>query len=277
MSKEVENNKNEAVEQVVNVNNNEAVLERIKELNDVQSRLESKKAELETHNKDLAVVEKINGVGSNEWNIKNELVKFTEKDIKELEARIGGLVFKKSELKPTLDALTKEFEDAIRSEQEREYHIEIGTVDEETGKNNGKKIFNELLDYVQHDVKWTAKTSAGLMMLDRNLQENKAWVRSKEFDGVIILRSANVLVLWKGIIEDMHGKGSLDARKFLSVWANCGKGITDAVREINLNHENTRILGANLNLVNDAFDASIDDMPKDEKEVTTQEEVSPEV
>lgn len=264
------------------VNDNVSVLtetlDRIKELRDTRELLEKMNGELEIHKKDLEALKTIKGEDSTEWKVKNEIVNTTNSEIGKLNEKITNLTFKKSELKPILDDLVKQFETALRNDQEREYHIEIGTVDETTGKTNGKRIFRELLEYVQKDVEWTAKTAPGLMMLDRNLVENKAWVQSKEFDGVIILRSANVLVLWKSVLEEMHGKGSFEAKKFLSCWANCGKAITDAVREINKQHETTREIGVNLNTVEDEFDKSIDDLPSDEStEMTTKEEVAPEV
>lgn len=255
----------------------DVALERIGELNNLRSTIESKKNEVVVHQKDLSAIETINGVNSNEWKIKKELINAVEVDLADAEKKLSELSYKKSELKPILDEVAKKFEDELRAEQEREYHIEIGSTDDETGKTNGKKVFKELMDYIQHDVEWTAKSAPGLMMLDRNMQENKPWVQAKEFDGVIILRSANVLVLWRSVLEEMHGKGSYEAKKFLTCWANCGKGITDAVREIQKLHEETRILGTNLNTIEDEFEKSEDDIPHDESQVTTAEEVSPEV
>lgn len=255
----------------------DVALERIKELTDTRNLIESKKVELESHKRDLSAIETINGVGSDEYKVKNELISMTTDEITKLEGKVSELSYKKSELKPVLDEVAAQFEKELKEEQEREYHIEIGTTDDESGKNNGKKVFKELVDYIQHDVEWTAKTAPGLMMLDRNMQENKPWVQSKEFDGVIILRSANVLVLWRSVLEEMHGKGSLEARKFLSCWTNCGKGITDAVREIQKHHETTRVLGANLNTIESEFNISFDDISSENNNETIQDEVSPEI
>lgn len=254
----------------------DVALERIKELTDTRNLIESKRVELETHNRDLSAIETINGVASDEYKVKRELISMTTDEINKLDNKVSELSYKKSELKPVLDEVAAQFEKELKDEQEREYHIEIGSTDEETGKTNGKKVFKELMDYIQHDVEWTAKTAPGLMMLDRNMQENKPWVQSKEFDGVIILRSANVLVLWRSVLEEMHGKGSYEAKKFLGCWANCGKGITDAVREIQKHHETTRVLGANLNTIESEFNISFDDMPTEEVD-TIEDEVSPEV
>lgn len=258
------------------VNVIDVTLERIKELNEIRSTIESKKNEVSVHQRDLSAIETINGVNSNEWKVKNELLKSCENELVELDKKVSELSFKKSELKPVLDDVAKKFEDELRAEQEREYHIEIGSVDEETGKGNGKKVYKELLEYIQKDVEWTAKTAPGLMMLERNMLENRAWTQAKEFDNVIILRSANVLVLWRSVLEEMHGKGSFEAKKFLSTWANCGQSITEAIRDIQKQHDVSRNLGTQLNIIEDEFERSDDDLPHDGIS-TTKEEVSPDV
>ena len=251
------------------------VLDRINELSKTRSLLETKKKEIETHEKDLNAIATIKGKDSDDWKVKNEILKSSKSELDELDAKIGKLSFNKSELKPILDAVTKKFETKIREEQEHEYHIELGTKDKD-GKNNGKKIYKDLLDYIHNNVAWSAKDAAGLYMLDVNMAENKAWVQSKDFDGVIMLRSANVLVLYTSILEKMQGTGSFAARKFLAVWANCGKAITDAVRDIQKSHDDTRKLGANLNTIEEEFNVSVDDLPHTEA-LTTKEEVAPDV
>jgi hypothetical protein len=109
------------------------------------------------------------------------------------------------------------------------------------------------------------------------MEENKAWVQSKEFDNVIILRSASVLSLWRCIMEDFNGKGFYEARTFLECWANCGQSISDAVRQIQKDNAVTRQIGADLNSVEEEFNRSENDLPKDEEKISTQEEVAPEV
>lgn len=254
----------------------DSALARIKELNSARETVSSKRVELDSHNKDLVALETIKGVTSQEYLDKKERIAFIENELSEAETKVAELSFKKSELKPVLDELAKKFEDELRVEQEREYHIEIGTKDDK-GTNNGKKVFKQLLDYLYHDVKFTSKSAGGLMVLVRNMEENKPWVQDKNFDGVIILRSSNVLVLWRSMVEDLEGKGYYEARTFLETWANCGKSLSDAIRDIQKQHETTRILGTNLNTVEDEFDKSEDDLPKDESKPTTQEEVDPEV
>jgi hypothetical protein len=84
------------------------------------------------------------------------------------------------------------------------------------------------------------------------------------------------LVLYHSILENMSGKGYNTAKDFLTVWANCGQAITNAVREVHKIHESTRELGAKLNLIEDEFDKSFDDLPQEEAVVTTKDEVAPE-
>ena len=110
------------------------------------------------------------------------------------------------------------------------------------------------------------------------MNENEQHVKSKSFDNIIKLRSSNVLVLYHSIIENMSGKGYNTAKDFLTVWANCGQAITNAVREVHKVHESTRELGTKLNLIEDEFDKSFDDLPSEDNEVvTTKDEVAPEV
>lgn len=269
------------------------VLDRIKELNKNRELIEKKVGEIEVHEKDLKGIETIKGVDSDEYKIKTEVLNSTKDELTHAQDSVKELSFKKSELKPILDELTKAFEQELKSEQEREFHIEIGPrpslenqsdVDSDGNlreitkeeQNAGRKAFRKLLDYLYNDVNWTAKTAPGLMVLVRNMEENKLWTRDNEFDNVIKLRSSNVLVLWKSVLEDMTGKGYHSARAFLECWANCGKSISDTIREIQKLHELTRALGNNLNIIEDEFDKSENDLPESD-ELTTKEEVSPEV
>jgi hypothetical protein len=109
------------------------------------------------------------------------------------------------------------------------------------------------------------------------MEENKAWVNSKDFDNVIILRYASVLSLWRAIMEDFNGKGFFEARTFLECWANCGQSVSEAVRLIQKDNASTRQLGTDLNNVEEEFDLSEDDLPHEEDTLTTQEEVAPDV
>lgn len=275
MTKKVKETKETEVEKSsVNV---DAILDRIKKLNETRELIEAKKAEISTHQRDVDVIAKLKGADSDDWKIKNEILKTATDELDKLDKELGKLSFKKSELKPVLDDVVKKFETKLYEEQEHEYHLEIGTKDEKTGKTNGGKVFRQLLKYIQNEVEWTAQTATGLMMLERNMSENKPWVQSKEFDGVIILRSANVLVLYKSVLSEMHGKGAFAAREFIACWANCGKSITDAVNTIQKSHEETRVLGTKLNTIEEEFNRSEDDLPKTEAKPTTKDEVAPDV
>lgn len=256
-------------------------IKRVEELQKVRAEVVSLKEELVAHQKDLANAETVFGVGSNEYELQKGHVDNTLSHIEEAEKKVAELSYKKSELKPILDELAKRFEDAYRNDTVKEYHIEMAPKpekeDEPIDGSKGKKVFKQLLEYLNHNVNFTAKSAVNLLVLVRNMEENKAWVNSKDFDNVIILRSASVLSLWRCIMEDFTGKGFFEARTFLECWANCGQSVSDAVRQIQKDNAVTRQLGTDLNNIEEEFNRSVDDLPKDEKTLTTQEEVDPEV
>ena len=256
-------------------------VKRVEELQKNRTELTSIKEELVAHQKDLKNAETVFGVGSKEYELQKGHVDSTNSRIEETEKKIAELSYKQSELKPILDELAKKFEDAYRNDTVKEYHIEVAPKpekeDEPIDPSKGKKVFKQLLEYLNHNVSFTAKTAVNLMVLVRNMEENKAWVNSKEFDNVIILRSASVLSLWRCIMEDFNGKGFFEARTFLECWANCGQSISDAVRQIQKDNVVTRQIGTNLNAVEEEFNRSENDIPEEETQVSTQEEVAPEV
>lgn len=276
-----ENENQEQPEVTVTDEEISTVVKRVEELQNLRSELASLNEELVAHQKDLANAETIFGTGSKEYELQVGHVDLNLSRIEETKKKIEELTFKRSELKPVLDALAKKFEDAYRNDTIREYHIEMAPKpekeDEPIDPSKGKKVFKQLLEYLNHNVSFTAKTAVNLMVLVRNMEENKAWVNSKEFDNVIILRSASVLSLWKSIMEDFNGKGFYEARTFLECWANCGQSISDAVRQIQKDNVSTRQIGTDLNNVEEEFDRSEDDLPHDETQISTQEEVAPEV
>ena len=271
----------EEVKNVITDEQVNATVERVKELVKVRAELVTLKEELAGHQKDLANAETVFGVGSKEYELQKGHVDNTTSQIEEAEKKVAELSFKKSELKPVLDELAKRFEEAYKNDTSREYHIEVAPrpekKDEPVDGAKGKKVFKQLLEYLNHNVNFTAKTAVNLLVLVRNMEENKAWVNSKDFDNVIILRSASVLSLWRFIMEDFNGKGFFEARTFLECWANCGQSVSDAVRLIQKDNASTRELGTQLNTVEEEFDRSEDDLPHDEQQITTQEEVAPEV
>lgn len=253
----------------------ETVLERIGKLKSTREEITKKEAEIEAHTRDLASIEKLYGEETNEYQIKNDVLQTAQKALEQLKETVSELSFTKSELKPVFDEVTKQFEDELRAEQEREYHLEIGS-EVEDGKNTGRKTYKNLMDYLYKSVRWTPKSAPGLMVLVRNMEENKEWVKDKDFDNVIKLRSSNILVLWRSILEEVEGHGFYEARSFLETWANCGKSLSEAVRSIQASHEVTRELGSKVNTIEDEYDLSFDDLEKTD-EVTTQQEVDPEV
>ena len=257
-----------------------AVVKRVGDLNAARVELGNLKDELAAHKKDLANAEKVFGVGSNEYQLQQGHVENTESQIEETEKKIAELSFKKSELKPVLDELAKKFEEAYKNNTVKEYHIRIAPNREGEEKPNptdGKKVFKQLLEYLYHNVSFNAKSAIGLMLLVKNMEENKAWVNSPEFDNVIILRATNIINLWKCIMEDLNGKGFYEARIFLDCWAKCGQSVSDAVREVQKDNTVSHQIGMDLNNVESEFDRSEDDLPHDEGEITTQEEVDPDV
>ena len=261
-------------EKVINL-----VDETVKRINDLaQARLdvESKKNELNVHERDLSSIANVLGVDSKDYLVKKNLIDVTTDAIKQREGDVEKLSFKKSELKPILDAVAEEFQNALKAEQETDYEICLGENDER-GFPMGRRAFTQLMTYLNERVEWTAKTAAQLMVLVANMKENEAHVKSKSFDNVIKLRSSNILVLYHSILENMSGKGYNTAKDFLTLWANCGQAITNAVRDVHKIHESTRELGTKLNLIEDEFDKSFDDLPIDENSVTlTKDEVAPE-
>ena len=259
----------------------DSTIKRINDLKAARLEVQAKNDEVSVRQKDLTNAETIYGVSSKEFESAKNLFDLAFTELENANKKVVELSFKKSELKPALDELTKQFEEAIRRDQTAEYHIELATdlKDKEGNvveKANGKKVFKQLLEYLNNNVTFTPKTAANLMVLVRNMEENKAWVNSKDFDNVIILRSASVLSLWKFIMDDLTGKGFYEARTFLECWANCGQSVSKAVTEIQKANVPTRQLGANLDLVETEFDLSENDI-KDEERVTTQSEVAPEV
>lgn len=259
----------------------ENTVKRIEDLRKSREELKKLQDELELRMKDLADAETVHGSLSKEYAVQVNHVDNVKSRIYETEKKISELSFKKSELKPVIELLTKKFENALKDETSREYHIELATR-EEDGKTVGdpskaKKVYKQLLDYLNNDVKFTPKNAVNLMVLVRNMEDNKMWVNSKDFDGVIILRSASVLSLYRFILEELEGRGFYKARTFLECWANCGQAISDSVRIIQKENVESRKLGATLNEVEEEFEKSEDDLPKDSENVTTKEEVAPEV
>lgn len=254
----------------------EETVKRINELAQARIDVENKKNELDVHVKDLESIANVLGIDSKDYLVKKNLIDIATDAIKQCENNVEKLSFKKSELKPILDTVAEEFQKSLMAEQETEYEITLGENDDK-GYPVGRKSYNQLMTYLNERVEWTAKTAAQLMVLVSNMKENATHVKSKDFNNVIKLRSSNVLVLYHSILENMTGNGYYTAKDFLTMWANCGQSLTNAVREVHKAHESTRELGTKLNLIEDEFDKSFDDLPhNDGEQLSTKEEVAPE-
>lgn len=248
-----------SVEQIIEVST------RIDTLNGKRRELEGKKKEFDVHMKDLENIKTLYGEDSKQFETKKGVVEITDAELKKLEDEIDNLSFKRSELKPYLDAVTDLFDKERMAQVSREYHIEIGNL----------KTFNQLLDFCHHSMVWNSKTAPALMTLANNLEENRAFARSKDFDGVIILRSGNVLALQDFMLNKMEGKGWNTAKEFLACWANCGKNIGETVRQIQKEYEKAREYAQYLQNIDSEFTQSENDMQ--EEEMTTKEEVAAEL
>lgn len=260
----------------------DAAVKRINDLKNARLDFSSKSEEIEIRQKDLTNAETIYGVASKEYANAKSLLDITFNELEEARAKVENLKFKKSELKDVLDEVAELFSEAFRKDQELEFHIELATDYKDKDGNvvkkaDGKKVFKQLLEYLYHNVSFTAKSAASLIVLVRNMEENKAWVNSKEFDNVIVLRSASVLSLQNFIMNDLTGKGFYEARTFLECWAQCGQSLSEAIREFNKQNVTTRELSAKLNLIEAEFNVSEDDLPQDEQCISIEEEVAPEV
>ena len=154
-----------------------------------QKRIVSKKTnEIEVHTKDLNAIETIKGIESDDYKVKREVLDLTKKELEDAEKEVERLSFKRSELKTVYDETAKKFEQELRNEQEREFHVEVGPrpnpenpedIDEDGNlrpltkeeQNAGRKAYRKLVDYLDNNVNWTAKTAPGLMVLVRNMAE----------------------------------------------------------------------------------------------------------
>ena len=249
---------------------------RINQLAQARIDVENKKNELDVHERDLKSIANVLGVESKDYLVKKNLIDIAMETLKECENKVEKLSFKKSELKPALDAAVEEFQNTLKLEQERVYEIQLGEFDER-GFPMGRRAFTQLMTYIEESFKWTAKTLPQLMVLHSNMKDNETHVKSKKFDNIIKLRSSSVMVLYHSITESLEGKGYNTGKYFMTMWANMGSSLTNAVRDITKSHETTRELGAKLNLIEDEFEKSFDDLPHDEEVLTTKDEVAPEV
>jgi chromosome segregation ATPase len=131
-------------------------VKRVEELRKLRSNLQTYGDELVEHQKDLANAETVFGTTSKEYALQKGHVDNTTNLIEETKKKIEELGYKRSELKPVLDALTKKFEEAYRNDTLKEYHIEMAPKPEKEGEpikpNEGKRVFKQLLEYLYHNL-----------------------------------------------------------------------------------------------------------------------------
>lgn len=257
----------------------ETTMKRVRELHTLREDLNKLNNELTVRDSDLAEAETVFGTKSKEYETKKNLLDHTLNKIEETKKKIEELSYKRSELKPVLDALTEKFSDAYKETTSKEYHITLATKSDsdEPDPAKSRKVFKKLLDYLNHDVTFTPKTVSQLMLLVRDMDKNKPWVNSPDFTGTIILHAAEILSLQTFIVNELTGKGFFEAREFLDCWSYCGKVVSETIREIQKDNVRTRQVGADLNDLDHEFEISENDIPEDEAQVTTKEEVAPDV
>lgn len=259
----MEENNNVQKEQEVKITIEEVkeISNRIDELNKKRREIDVVKKEFDAHLDDLENIKTVYGEESKQFTTKKGLVELTDSKLKKLEEEIDSLSFKRSELKPYLDAVTEMFDKERMAQVSREYHVEVGSY----------KSFLTLLDFCNHSMMWTPKTAPALMTLTANLEENKAFARSKDFDGVIILRSGNVLALQDFMTNKLEGKGWYTAKEFLSCWAECGRNIGETCRQIQKEYEKAREYAQYLQNIDGEYTQSENDIQ--EEVITTKEEI----
>ena len=155
----------------------DATVKRIEELGRAKADLEMKNNEVDVHESDLVAIEKTCGVDSNDYNTKKLILDVSLEAKAELEKKVAELSFKKSELKPVLDAVIDQFEKSLRGEQETVYSIEFGECEKDKEGNavtpcsNARKNFKQVMDNlkVEKGLVILAENDANTVLSARNL------------------------------------------------------------------------------------------------------------
>lgn len=173
---------------------------------------------------------------------------------------------KKSELLAEQQALFALNESLLKDMQEREYTIDLKT----------KKIFDNLLKFLEKDSPWGHTTATGLIMLYHNLREQKEFTKDQDWNGVINLRAANVTILWS-MVTKMTGKGFYEAKAFVELMAVCGESLSKAVQEAHNDNAKLRETHHSLSIIDDQLAGGdfIDDVNTDESATSIANEVDP--
>ena len=172
---------------------------------------------------------------------------------------------KKSELLAEQRELSQLGDQLIKEMQGREYSIDL--------KN--KKIFDGLLKFLETDAPWGHTTATGLIMLYHNLREQKEFTKDKDWDGKIMLRSANITIMWS-MVTKMTGKGFFEARDFVELMAVCGESLSQAVQAAHADNAKLRENHAKLSQLDDQL-ASGDFIDDVEDQIITQQSLVDEV
>jgi hypothetical protein len=147
---------------------------------------------------------------------------------------------KKSDLLADQKILSALSEKLLKEMQEREYSVDL--------KN--KKIYDGLVKFLEKDAPWGHTTATGLIMLYHNLREQKDFTRDKDWDGKIMLRAANVTIMWS-MVTKMTGKGFFEARDFVELMAVCGESLSQAVQAAHTDNAQLRETHHKLSMIDD--------------------------
>lgn len=173
---------------------------------------------------------------------------------------------KKSELLAEQQALFALNESLLKDMQEREYTIDLKT----------KKIFDNLLKFLEKDSPWGHTTATGLIMLYHNLREQKEFTKDQDWNGVINLRAANVTILWS-MVTKMTGKGFYEAKAFVELMAVCGESLSKAVQQAHNDNAKLRETHHSLSMIDDQLAGGdfIDDCEPEGTATSMADEVDP--
>ena len=134
--------------------------------------------------------------------------------------------------------LTTKSADLVRDMQKREYEIDF----------KSKKLLNDLLKFLEKDAAWGHTTATGLIMLYHNLREAKEAAKSKDWNGRVKLRAANVTILWS-MVTQMTGTGFYQAKAFVELMAQIGESLSSVTQTVHLDNQELRDVHANLGFI----------------------------
>ena len=140
--------------------------------------------------------------------------------------------------------LTTTSAELVREMQKREYEIDF----------KSKKLLNDLLKFLEKEAEWGHTTATGLIMLYHNLSEAKEATKSKDWDGNVKLRAANVTILW-GMVTKMTGKGFYTAKAFVELMAQIGQSLSSVTQKVHEDNQELRDVHANLGFIESEMEA----------------------